>query len=586
MTRLRFVAAGVLFVVGLGGVPLAAPTAASAAGVGPRFTPAGPQRVLDTRSGAALRAGIARQIPLSVPAGAVGVSVNVTITRAAGDGFATVHPCGQAVPSTSTVNFSRGVDIANASPLTPTTGGVCVTASVATDVVVDLTGWWNPSTGSALSAHTPVRLMDSRTVTTRPLRRTIPRSGSDPVGLTLIVTRPSADGFATVHECSQPATTSNLNFRAGQTVANLVLSTSGTLCVTTSVAADVVVDQVASSAAGLDGPTPLTPRRILDTRDQVSWVGADGLVRLGVGSARSVLLNVTAVRTLGGGFVTVWPCAETEPTASALSWSDPTTVATAVLARADSSGNICLRPSIGTHLLADVLGADAPLPATVTPVVQGRTNAWLLGTSVQGRPIVARAYGTAAGRPALGVGNIHGDEQEGVSIVAKLKQATVPAGVEMWLIDSVNPDGMALNIRQNANGVDLNRNWPTNWQPIARSNNYSGTKPLSEPETRAALAFIQIIKPTVGVWWHNVGDYVDDSRSSVAQPDLITEYAAKASIGIDDAPCLGYCGGTATQHINATVANATHMVVELPDPLSDAGAARHANAFLAIAASA
>jgi murein peptide amidase A len=586
MTRLRIVAAGVLVLVASATVPVAEPSAASATGSGSGFTPAGPQRVLDTRNGLGLRAGLARQIPLSVPAGAIGVSLNLTITRATGDGFATVHPCDQAVPTTSTINFHRGVDIANASPLTPTAGGVCVTSSIAADVVIDLTGWWNPSAGTALSAQTPDRLMDSRTVTTRPLRRTIPRSGTDPVGLTLIITRPSADGFATVHECGQPATTSNLNFRAGQTVANLVLSTSGTLCVTTSVAADVIVDQVASSAGGFGGPTPTTPRRILDTRDQAAWVGASGVVRLGVGSARSVLLNVTAVRTLGGGFVNVWPCAETEPTASALSWSDPDTVATAVLARADSSGNICLRPSTGTHLLADVLGSDVPLPATITPVVQGRTNEWLLGYSVQGRPIVARAYGTATGRPALGVGNIHGDEQEGLSIVAKLKQATVPTGVEMWLIDSVNPDGMALNIRQNANGVDLNRNWPTNWQPIARSNNYSGTKPLSEPETRAALAFIQIIKPTVGVWWHNVGDYVDDSRSSVAQPDLITEYAAKASIGIDDAPCLGYCGGTATQHINATVPNATHMVVELPDPLSAAGASRHANAFLAIAASA
>lgn len=557
---------------------------ASAAQAGASFVGVNPTRVLDTRNTTPLVPGVARRIPLSERAGANGAAFNLTITRANGSGFATVQPCSTVSITTSSINFRPGIDIANAIPDTALDGsGICVTSDTSADVVVDLMGWWSTTEGTALAAHKPSRLLDSRNSSDRTLQRAIPASPGGVVGLTIIVTRPSANGFASVHPCSQPVSTSNLNFRSGQTVANLVvISSASPLCITTSVAADVVVDEVASAGTAL--LTTMLPKRLLDTRDQTAWIGAGGTVTLPVGLARTVVLNVTVVRPLGGGFLNVWPCREAEPTTSALSWSEPNNVATAVVARADSGGDICLRPSVGTHVLVDVLGSDNPLPGTVIPVVVGRTNELTIGTSVQGRSIIARAYGTAAGRPVLGVGVIHGDEQSGLAIVADLKASTVPAGVEMWLIDSVNPDGMAMNIRKNANGVDLNRNWPTNWQPIERSNNYSGPNPTSEPETRATLAFVNLIEPIVGVWWHNVGDYVDDSRSSVAQPGLITMYANEAAIGIDDAPCLGYCGGTATQHINASIPGATHMVVELPEPLSAAGAQRHANAFLAISA--
>jgi murein peptide amidase A len=586
MTKLRKVVLGTSFGLILAGSSLlTGPNdAASALTTGAKFVGIAPTRALDTRGTTPLAANVARQVPLTMPSGVVGVSANLTITRASGNGFATVHPCSQTNITTSTVNFQPGIDIANASPQTPLdSSGLCVTADVKTDVIVDVTGWWSSTSGTALAAHNPTRLIDSRDTTTRPLVRTIPTSGGNVVGLTVIVTRPAGNGFASVHPCTQAVTTSNVNFRAGQTVTNLVvMSAASPLCITTSVAADVVIDEVAS--AGSNTMSALPPTRLLDTRDTASWVGAGGTVTLPVGSARTVLLNVTAVRPFGAGFMNVWPCSEPEPKTSALSWSETKNVATAVVARADSSGYVCLRPSVGTHVLADVLGSDQALPTTITPAFTGRTNELVLGQSVQGRPIIARAYGTGDGTPVLGVGVIHGDEQSGLAIVADLKQAKVPAGVEMWLIDSVNPDGMALNTRKNANEVDLNRNWPTNWQPIARSNNYSGTGPASEPETKATLAFINLIKPVTGVWWHTVGDYVDDSRSSVAKPDLITNYANFAAIGIDDAPCLGFCGGTATQHINATLKGATHMVVELPSPLSAAGAQRHANAFLAIAA--
>jgi murein peptide amidase A len=522
--------------------------------------------------------------------------MNLTIVSPAADGFATVHPCDQSAGTTSTVNFRAGETVANAVPIVPVAAGgaqvgkVCLTSTVATHAVVDLTAAYYPDRVGAPVARAPQRLFDSRLAggaRVAALKRTsvggAPSAGT--VGVTLIVTQPTGDGWAGVQPCNAAVgSSSTVNFTVGQTVANVAfVPVDAGLCVVTSVAAHVVVDLVAtpSATARLDSAPP---RRLLDTRDQVAWVGAGGTVKLSVGATRTAMLNVTAVEPTGAGFVTVWPCSQPISTTSALSWSGTATIATAVVANADENGDVCLRPSVGTHLLVDLLGFDVAPPASVATSVTGRTNEWVIGTSSQGRPITARAYGTPGGIPVLGVGMIHGDEQWGLGMVAKLKTMTVPAGRVMWLIDSVNPDGQALDIRQNARGVDLNRNYPTNWQPIERANNYSGTNAASEPETQAVLNFLTRVPPVASVWWHQVGDYVDDSRSSVGRPDLEDVYVKTAAIGFDDAPCLGYCGGTATQHLNRVLPGTTHFVVETPSPLSPAATQRHANAFVALMA--
>ena len=101
-------------------------------------------------------------------------------------------------------------------------------------------------------------------------------------------------------------------------------------------------------------------------------------------------------------------------------------------------------------------------------------------------------------------GVIHGDEQAGLQIVALLTQLPVPAGVDLYLVDSMNPDGVAADRRTNASGVDLNRNFPYNWGPIAEPGDwqYAGPAAASEPEARAVVDLISALRPDLVIWYH------------------------------------------------------------------------------------
>src|SRR5271154_937042 len=89
----------------------------------------------------------------------------------------------------------------------------------------------------------------------------------------------------------------------------------------------------------------------------------------------------------------------------------------------------------------------------------------VFGRSVQGRPLVAWSFGSPrARRKVLVVGCIHGNECAGLAITSALRHEPVARGVQLWVVPEMNPDGAAADTRQNADGVDLNRNFPYLWK--------------------------------------------------------------------------------------------------------------------------
>src|SRR2546421_5888471 len=104
----------------------------------------------------------------------------------------------------------------------------------------------------------------------------------------------------------------------------------------------------------------------------------------------------------------------------------------------------------------------AALVTTATPT--RRTT--LLGRSWQGRPIRAIEVGTPSGTRVLVVGCVHGDETAGIAVARALERLS-PRDLDLWIVPDLNPDGVAAGTRQNAHGVDLNRNFPWRWRPFA-----------------------------------------------------------------------------------------------------------------------
>ena len=108
----------------------------------------------------------------------------------------------------------------------------------------------------------------------------------------------------------------------------------------------------------------------------------------------------------------------------------------------------------------------------------------VIGHSVQGREIRATRVGAQdAPVRVLVVGDVHGDEPAGEAIVARLRRARVD-GVALWLVRTGNPDGRAAGTRQDARGVDLNRNFPWRWRPGLGGRTFPVRAPARSPRRR------------------------------------------------------------------------------------------------------
>lgn len=149
----------------------------------------------------------------------------------------------------------------------------------------------------------------------------------------------------------------------------------------------------------------------------------------------------------------------------------------------------------------------------------------LLGLSLEGReiPVYRNFREEKAGAPpgagpsTLLIGGTHGDERATVTLLEAFVRSHLATGrirEPVAVIPLHNPDGYARDIRYNARGVDLNRNFPMGWS--ASSEEPSGATPLSEPEARLLHDFILASRPTriVSLHWALAEIDADGSQSA------------------------------------------------------------------------
>lgn len=162
---------------------------------------------------------------------------------------------------------------------------------------------------------------------------------------------------------------------------------------------------------------------------------------------------------------------------------------------------------VGLTAVRSVSAAPTPTPAAQT--APARPLPLMIGRSVEGRPIEAFAFGTGD-RKFVVVGATHGGPERNTQQLSRMlidwyasHPEEIPASVRLYIIPVLNPDGDALESRQNARGVDLNRNMDTtrdacadnDWQTtVFGAGGYisdtGGPYADSEPESRVIRAFL------------------------------------------------------------------------------------------------
>ena len=359
-----------------------------------QFIPVTPCRIADTRNpngpfgGPALAGNSTREfdIPQSgcnIPATALAYSLNITVVPNPSLGYLSVWPSGQTQPLVSTLN-SDGRVKANAA-VTPagSNGGVNVYVSDASNVILDIDGYFMPAnTASALAFYplAPCRVADTRNAagalggpyiagsTSRafPVQSSnckIPASARA-YSLNFTAVPHGGLGYLSTWPTGQAQPyVSTLNASTGEVTANAAIvpaGTNGEISIYVSDDSDVVLDISGYFAPPASGGLSLysaTPCRIVDTRQTAEPFPGTLLVPVEnsacavPSAAAAYVLNATVVPTGFFGYLSLWAGGQSQPFVSTLNATDGTvtsnmaivpTVNGSVDSFSQSAGNLIL----------------------------------------------------------------------------------------------------------------------------------------------------------------------------------------------------------------------------------------------------
>lgn len=181
-----------------------------------------------------------------------------------------------------------------------------------------------------------------------------------------------------------------------------------------------------------------------------------------------------------------------------------------------AANGIYYLPTVTPNPRSTLVVAETPTPFILGDGTLPRT----IGYSVAGRPIEVYTFGNGQHQRMI-VAGIHGGyEWNTIALADELikhiyeNPDVVPDDVTLYILRNLNPDGDARSHgyegRVNDHGVDLNRNFPTNWAATWDRDGCwdylpttGGTGPGSEPESQALIRFLQTHKVEVLISYHS-----------------------------------------------------------------------------------
>jgi Zinc carboxypeptidase len=530
--------------------PRIAPSAGALTSETTAYESVAPLRLADTRtsSPSGFQRIDATTVRVTVDATAKAAALTVTVVDTTAAGYVTVWPTGTPRPNVSNINVAgAGETRANSAVVRlGTDGAVDVYVDAKADVLVDLVGLFRAASHATAGRY--VALPASRIFDTRQAAfgassaranqtRLVPLpAGVPPDATAMAVNLTFADTAAAGFFSAWPAGSSRPQASTGnadgprqtRAIFAVVPVSAGGFQIYTQSGAHVIVDEVgyftgSSADDTSDGLfVPQDPQRLLDTRTNTPgliWPGGTIEVPGLDADHAAVWMNYTTIDAFAPGYLTAYPARTSLPLVSTLNTpGTKATVANAAITNLSSIG-VALTSFAGEHALADLAGyfTGSPLSGRAPVALNEAPATFVFGRSAGGRPLVGhhRRSSATANRTVLVVGSMHGEEPAGGRVVDALGIATLPTDLDLWMIDTVNPDGIAGGSRQNNHGVDLNRNWPGALYPYETTGGYysSGPYPMSEPENQATLELVQAINATGTLDWavsyHQPLDTVD-----------------------------------------------------------------------------
>ena len=286
----------------------------------------------------------------------------------------------------------------------------------------------------------------------------------------------------------------------------------------------------ATDGSGLEAPYQLS----------FKTSGGPKVVKMSVGTI-SVPLGATAVITFDQ------PLSEKQDTSKIITTAGGAVIATKKanqvfisLAGVPKCGNFSVK--ITDELLSsyDIKGGSAW-------TFSGRMICHTIGTigySSRGKPINAYYFGNG-GSTVLYTGAIHGNEYSSSYILKdwinelEAKAGEIPAGRQIVVVPTLNPDGFASGTRNSAKNINLNRNFDvSDWKSDINDTGGTvqgggGPNPMSEPETQAIANLSRQLRPRLVLSYHAVGSVAIGNQAGDSAR-LAAQYASM----------VGYRNGT------------------------------------------